>query len=262
MSSPLHRIELAGALNVRDLGGLAATADAFTRFGRVIRSGGLQDLTPSDVELLTQTLGVREVIDLRSSTEVHREGPGPLTRVPGVTIHNLSLLASSPPDSDRVDTGRAMPWHRTDTDGQPKPAGSTGHYLRYCTERPDSVVTALRIIAHGTGATVVHCAMGKDRTGVVCALALDAIGVHREAIILDYVRSGEQMAEIAKQLGSNPLYAADISARPFASLMPRPAYIRDLLTTLDSRFGGIRPWLNSHGWTEQDQTALSSRLID
>ncbi|MER5873688.1 tyrosine-protein phosphatase [Streptomyces sp. NPDC002044] len=262
MSSGLHRIELAGALNVRDLGGLPATADVVTRFGRVIRSGGLQDLTPSDVELLTRTLGVREVIDLRSGAEVHREGPGPLTRVPGVTIHNLSLLAASPPDSDRVDTGRAMPWHGKPADGQPKPAGSTGHYLRYCTERPDSVVAALRIIARGTGATMVHCAMGKDRTGVVCALALDAIGVSREAIAVDYVRSGEQMAEIAKRLGGNPLYAADIRARPFSSLLPRPAYIRDLLTTLDSRFGGIHPWLASHGWTAEDQSALSSRLTD
>src|SRR5690606_36654643 len=138
MSSGAHRIELAGALNVRDLGGLATAADVVTRFGRLIRSGGLQDLTPADVEHLTRTLGVREVIDLRSGTEVRREGPGPLARVPGITIHNLSLLADAPPDVDRVDTDRAMPWHRTTADGRPKPAGSTGHYLRYCSERPDS----------------------------------------------------------------------------------------------------------------------------
>ncbi|MER5539489.1 tyrosine-protein phosphatase [Streptomyces mirabilis] len=262
MSSGTHRIELAGALNVRDLGGLITRGDTVTQFGRLLRSGGLQDLTPADVEHLTRTLGVREVIDLRSSTEVGREGPGPLTRVPGVTIHNLSLLADSPPGSDRVDTDRAMPWHRTDANGLPRPAGSTGHYLRYCTERPDSVVAALRVIAHGTGATVVHCAMGKDRTGVVCALALDAIGVSREVIVMDYVRSGEQMAEIAERLRGNPLYAADINARPFASLLPRPAYMHDLLDTLDDRFGSVRQWLAAHGWTADDQRALYSRLID
>ncbi|MFJ3934319.1 tyrosine-protein phosphatase [Streptomyces sp. NPDC090029] len=258
----MQRIELVGALNVRDLGGLATTADTVTRFGRLIRSGGLQDLTPADVEHLTRTLGVREVIDLRSSTEVRREGPGPLARVPGITIHNLSLLADSPRAPDRVDTERAMPWHRTTADGRPKPAGSTGHYLRYCSERPDSVVAALRIIAHGTGATMVHCAMGKDRTGVVCALALDAVGVSREAITADYVRSGEQMAEIAERLRANPLYAADINARPFTSLLPRPAYIHDLLDALDDRFGGIHRYLADHGWTPDDQRALSGRLID
>ncbi|MFJ2189017.1 tyrosine-protein phosphatase [Kitasatospora sp. NPDC087861] len=266
MSSSTRRIALAGALNVRDLGGLTTTTNGVTRFGRLIRSGGLQDLTPADVEHLTRTLGVREVIDLRSTAEVQREAPGPLARVPGVTIHNLSLLAESPPGSaqgsDRVDTERAMPWNRAGADGRSKPAGSTGHYLRYCAERPDSVVTALRVIAHSTGATVVHCAMGKDRTGVVCALALDAIGVSREAVVADYVRSGEQMAEIVERLRDNPLYAADISSRPFTSLLPRPAYLQDLLDTFDDRFGGVRAWLNSHGWTEDDQRALAGRLLD
>ncbi|WP_030241308.1 tyrosine-protein phosphatase [Streptomyces sp. NRRL S-350] len=266
MNPGTQRIELAGALNVRDLGGLATAANGVTRFGRLIRSGGLQELTPADVEHLTRTLGVREVIDLRSTAEVRREAPGPLARVPGVRIRNLSLLAESPPGSaqgsERVDTERAMPWNRSGVDGRPKPAGSTGHYLRYCAERPDSVVAALRVIAHGTGATVVHCAMGKDRTGVVCALALEAIGVRREDVVADYVRSGEQMAEIVERLRDNPLYAADISSRPFASLLPRPAYIQDLLDTFDDRFDGVRAWLATHGWTADDQEALAGRLLD
>ncbi|MFD4947650.1 tyrosine-protein phosphatase [Streptomyces sp. NPDC058239] len=261
MSSGTHRLPLLGALNARDLGGLTTTADEVTRYARLIRSGSLQDLTAGDVEHLTLKLGVREVIDLRSTVEVRREGPGPLARAAGVTVHNLSLLAESAPDQDRVDVERAMPWHRTTEDGRPKAAGTTGHYLRYCSERPDSVVAALRIIAHSAGATVVHCAMGKDRTGVVCALALDAVGVSREAIVADYMRSGEQMAEVVERLRDNPSYAADISARPFASLLPRPSFMHDLLAAFDERFGGIRQWLALQGWTADDQRALSSSLI-
>ncbi|NEA46351.1 tyrosine-protein phosphatase [Streptomyces sp. SID10815] len=261
MNSPTHRIALAGALNVRDLGGLATTGNGVTRFGRLIRSGSLQELTPEDVQHLTRTLDVRQVIDLRSTAEVRREGPGPLAGVPGVTIHHLSLLAESPPGTDRVDTERAMPWNRAGADGRSRPAGSTGHYLRYCAERPDSVVAALRVIAHGAGATLVHCAMGKDRTGVVCALALDAVGVGREAVVADYTRSGEHMSAIVERLRDNPLYAADIVSRPFASFVPRPAYMHALLAALDERFGGVRPWLAGHGWTVDDQRALAVRLI-
>ena len=47
-------------------------------------------------------------------------------------------------------------------------------------ERPGNVATA-------RGAVLVHCAAGKDRTGVVVALALDAAGVDRETIVSDYL---------------------------------------------------------------------------
>ncbi|MEU6183877.1 tyrosine-protein phosphatase [Streptomyces coeruleorubidus] len=252
---------MAGALNVRDLGGLPTTGNEVTRYGRLIRSGGLQELTVEDVKHLTVQLGVQEVIDLRSSVEVRREGPGPLARSGRVRVHNLSLLAESAPVQGRVDVDSAMPWHRASQDGRPKPAGTTGHYLRYCAERPDSVVAALRIIAHSQGATVVHCAMGKDRTGVVCALALETVGVSREAIVADYMRSGEEMAEVVERLRDNPSYAADIRARPFDSMLPRPAFMNDLLYAFDDRFGGIQKWLSEQGWTADDQRALSSSLI-
>ena len=53
------------------------------------------------------------------------------------------------------------------------------YYLRYLADRPDSVVGALEDIATGPGPVLVHCAAGKDRTGVVVAMALAAVGVER-----------------------------------------------------------------------------------
>lgn len=272
MSNGNRWIDLEGAVNVRDLGGLSTTSNSVTRFGRLLRAGSLQDLTAADVELLTRSLNVREVVDLRSAAEVRHTGPGPLTHIPDVRIQHLSLFAEeggkpggvteSASDPDQVDVGRAMPWNTSAERGRTKPMGSTGHYLRYCTERPDSVVAALRIIARGTGATVVHCAVGKDRTGVVCALALDAVGVRRDAIVADYVRSGERITEIVAQLRANPLYAADMAARPLSSLLPRPAYMQDLLDAIDERFGGVRRWLSRHGWTDDDQRALRNHLLE
>ncbi|MBU3068102.1 tyrosine-protein phosphatase [Nocardia sp. NEAU-G5] len=272
MNNPAPWIDLKGAVNVRDLGGLTTTSNGVTRYGRLLRAGSLQDLTADDVELLTRSLNVRDVVDLRSAAEVRRTGPGPLTHIPGVRIQQLSLFAEggvkpraateSASHPDKVDVGRALPWNTSAERGRTKPMGSTGHYLRYCTERPDSVVAALRIIARGTGATVVHCAVGKDRTGVVCALALEAVGVSRDAIVADYVRSGERITEIVARLRSNPLYAADMAARPLSSLVPRPAYMHDLLDAIDERFGGVRRWLTRHGWTEDDHRALRSHLLE
>src|ERR1041384_4044427 len=93
MNEMTRWIDLEGAVNVRDLGGLATKDGGTTRFGRIFRSDNLQGLTPGDVSRLAGELKVRHVVDLRSNAEVSLEGPGPLTRVPDVTHHHLSLFA-------------------------------------------------------------------------------------------------------------------------------------------------------------------------
>ena len=67
-----------------------------------------------------------------------------------------------------------------------------GHYLGYLEERPEEVAGALRSITTAPGAAIVHCAAGKDRTGVVVALALTMAGVEPEAIVADYIATGER----------------------------------------------------------------------
>ncbi|MGW4801230.1 tyrosine-protein phosphatase, partial [Nonomuraea sp. NPDC004297] len=96
-------IELEGAVNARDLGGLATTDGGRTRFGRIVRSDNLQELTPADVARLVGELKLRHVVDLRSGREVRLEGPGPLTAVPEVTIHHHTLFAEGDTGTASVD---------------------------------------------------------------------------------------------------------------------------------------------------------------
>jgi protein tyrosine/serine phosphatase len=117
-------------------------------------------------------------------------------------------------------------------------------------------------MAGSQGAALVHCAAGKDRTGVVCALALEAVGVLREEVVADYARTGERLEGILRRLRSSTTYAADLDSRPADSHLPR-AYIMDkFLTALDEDNGGAHGWLTSHGWTSDDDRSLRSRLID
>ena len=254
-------IELDGAVNVRDLGGLATTTGATTRSGLLLRADNLQDLTPGDVDRLVTGIGIRHVIDLRSQIEVELEGPGPLTRVPSITVHNLSLFAEggtyTDVEADTIDADLVLPWQNRDETG-PESERVVGHYLGYLTSRPDSAVAALRVIAQGP--SIVHCAAGKDRTGVVIALALHVAGVTREQIVADFTATGERLEAILTRLRASTTYAQDLDSRPADSHRPHAATMEKLLAILDERHGSPLGWLTGHGWTDEDTTALRAAL--
>ncbi|ACZ89576.1 tyrosine-protein phosphatase [Streptosporangium roseum] len=258
-------IDLEGAVNVRDLGGLATVDGGTTRPGRLYRSDNLQGLTEHDIELLVGELKLRHVVDLRSGAEVSLEGPGPLMAVPEVSIHHHTLFAEggrhTDVEADTIDADKVLPWQERVEEDLAE-LRVTGFYYAYLRDRPDSVLAALRAMARDDGAAVVHCAAGKDRTGVVCALALEVAGATREAIVADYTATGERLEGILARLRSSATYRDDLDSRPADDHRPRPEYIEQFLRVLDDRFGGPLPWLASQGWTEADSRSLRSRLRD
>ncbi|SPL91398.1 protein tyrosine/serine phosphatase [[Actinomadura] parvosata subsp. kistnae] len=256
-------IDLEGAVNARDLGGLPTRDGGRTRRGQIFRADNLQGLTPADVELLVGELRLRHVVDLRSNAEVALEGPGPLTRVPEVRHHHLTLFAEggrhTDVEADTIDGDRVLPWAERVIDEELR---VTGFYFGYLRDRPDSVVAALRAMALADGASLVHCAAGKDRTGVLCALALEVAGATREAIVEDYVATGERLELILKRLRGSATYRDDLDSRPADDHMPRARYIEQFLGVLDDRFGGPLGWLAENGWTDADTEAMRARLRD
>jgi protein-tyrosine phosphatase len=262
-------IDLDGAANVRDLGGLSTVDGRRTRPNRLIRSDSLQGLTDADVRVLVDKHEVRAVADLRTEVEVDLEGPGPMTREPSVEVRHFSLFPEAGHNTDAAALDEhapiVLPWQNRGTDlGEPddRRQGASGVYLRYLDERPDSALAALRLVADTDGATIVHCAAGKDRTGVVTALALAAVGVAREAIIDDYVLTAERIEAILGRLRASRTYADDLQNQTVDTHRPRAAAMRRLLDTLDESYGGAPAWLRAHGWTDEDGAALRKRLLD
>jgi len=267
-------LPLDGAANARDLGGLPTDGGAETVPHRLLRSDNLQGLTPADVRLLVDDVGLRTVVDLRTDVEVELEGPGPLTREPRVEIRHLSLFPESGGRTD-VDADATLPWQSDGEDArrgsalpgappdQPPEPGSraVAFYLAYLRDRPDNVVAALRAIADSDGAAVVHCAAGKDRTGVVVALALSVAGVPRERIVADYVATAERMEPLLARLKASDTYREDLDSRPDDSHRPRPETMRRFLAHLDEQHGGPLGWLATAGFGPDDVARLRSRLV-
>jgi protein-tyrosine phosphatase len=253
-------VDLDGAANVRDLGGLALTAGGRTARGVLLRADNLQDLSARDVGRLVDELGVRAVVDLRTGVEVALEGPSPLDADGRVEIRHRSLLPESGERTDVAADAR-LPWQGKPLQGDPRESRAVRSYLGYLRDRPDSIVAALRDVAHGSGATVVHCAAGKDRTGVVCALALEAVGAGREAIVADYVATGDRLVPLLARLRSSPTYAADLDGRPDELHRPRPETMSRFLELLDEHHGAPLGWLEAHGFGARDVQALRARLV-
>ena len=258
-------IELDGLANLRDVGGIPTEDGGEIQPGRLLRSDNLQSLTPEDVDRLLE-LGVTDVVDLRSDYEAEQEGPGPMRKT-DVAHHQHSMFQEwrpgvgedKPAGRPEALPDKALPW----VDLKPSveldnPAASV--YLSYLVDRPDSVLAALRVIAEAPGATLVHCAAGKDRTGTIVALALTVAGARRDEVVADYAASSERVEGVLARLLATETYAENLSGRPIESHLSHAETMDAFLTHVDETYGGVEPMLEKLGWTAEDTDRLRAKL--
>jgi protein-tyrosine phosphatase len=240
-------LALEGLDNVRDVGGLPLRDGGQTRPGVLLRSASLHYLTPGDVEHLVDVLGLKLVLDLRTGREVDRDGPTAMARA-GVETVWLSFLAED---------GEPLP--EADDDLDPM----VHNYLGYLSQRGENVVQAVRrLAAPDAGPALVHCAAGKDRTGVLVALVLDAVGVQRSAVLADYMLSAEQVPAMFRRwttAAGEPM-PADLTPH-----LPRVEVMATVLARLDAEHGigevgGAAGWLRANGLDVADLDRLRGRL--
>jgi protein-tyrosine phosphatase len=227
--------------------------------GVLLRSDNLQALTSGDVRLLVEYEALEVVLDLRTDVEVAREGPGPMMSEARVRVEHRSLYPQAGAMTD-LDAITVKPWGETDPDESPGEQATVRTYMNYLSSRPDSIVASVATIASASGAALVHCAAGKDRTGVVVALALDAAGVDRRAIVLDYLASAERIEAIIARLLSSPTYRAELEGHDPMQHAPAPGTIERMLELVDQRFGGSAEWLCARGLNKRDLERLRHRL--
>ncbi len=252
-------IDLEGAVNARDLGGLPTGDGRQTVVGRLLRADNLQDLSPADVAKLVDDIGVTTVVDLRSSGELESEGPAPLEAVPDVHHAHHPVLPEIGSATDAIAEALLT---RVQQDRSRFPDDPTcGHYLGYLEDRPDQVVGALQTIARDQGTALVHCAAGKDRTGVVVALALTAVGVRPEAVVADYAATSDRVEALLGRLRRSRTYAGDLDGQPVTAHLARPETMAAFLEQMDARYGGVVRWLADHGFGDDDLRLLRAKLL-
>jgi protein-tyrosine phosphatase len=220
---PVRALRIDGVLNARDVGGLVG-AYGKVRTGRLLRSACLENLSPAGVRTLAD-LGLKTVIDLRTPLE-REEHPNLVADLDGVTEVSVELLKTLE-ELDELPRGafREMYQYLVDTCGP-------------------GIVTVLEHLARpGALPALVHCLVGKDRTGLTVALLLELLGVERELIVADYIASNAGLGTIA-----HTAVQAEV--------------LEWTLAGLDERYGGARGYLAAHGLADETVEALREAFID
>jgi protein tyrosine/serine phosphatase len=223
-----RRRTVEGAFNFRDLGGLRTRDGRSIRPGVLFRSDTLQALSPADVSYLVDELALELIIDLRIGPEAVTEGRGPMAATP---VSYLNAPLRDLPVSD-------LP-----------PAEQSLHfYLEHLASPASPLVTVIRVVGALAGRPVlVHCAAGKDRTGLVTAMLLRLVGVDDEEIVADYLRTGLNMPRVIERFRGWPRYRDHMAAVPAEVYQALEHTIRGFLAGLDRSHGGAEAWARSRG---------------
>jgi protein-tyrosine phosphatase len=189
--------ELSGAWNFRDVAEETGVAP-----GRFFRSSELSGLSDEGRQGLL-TLGITDVADLRSAREVERHGPGLVPA--GVEVHLLHFHEVAPVDGEAphetafkkmmsekpVDEDVTVAAHRFMRE----------EYLRFPTlsGAQRAVRQVISLLANDRP-LIAHCFAGKDRTGFTVATVLEAVGVDRDAILADFLRSNDAVPQLREKI--------------------------------------------------------------
>jgi protein tyrosine/serine phosphatase len=227
-----------GCVNVRDVGG-------------IVRADNIRRLSEEGWGALVEH-GVTRIVDLRFPEEIAEDPAG--LDAPVEVVH-ISLLGPS----------RADDWPPEFVEALDR-AETAEEYLVWwyveCLERyRDQFARVFAAIAEAPpGPVLVHCMGGKDRTGLVVALALRVAGVPLDDVVADYALSEGYLA-VTHQLWVDAAGDDARERRRRELLLPTPASaMRRVLAELERRHGSAERYLSDAGVSDADIERLRQRL--
>lgn len=206
-------------VNLRDLGGLPAGRGVTSRADVLYRSDA--PYADDDIQSQFEVWPPSDVIDLRSPGEFGTSYRWPA----GTVVHRIPLLASAAPEL------------------QVGPLETL--YLHMLDEAAAHIAGLTRVIADARGPVLVHCAVGKDRTGVAVAILLLAAGVDAEAVVADYCVTAPNVARVLGRMCARG-HEVPVGVPDHVFQTPAAA-IRAVIRVVQNWPGGTTGWLVENG---------------
>ncbi|MFM7063038.1 MAG: tyrosine-protein phosphatase [Actinomycetes bacterium] len=233
-----------GIFNARDLGGLAAES-GMVRHGLLVRADALHRARTDAAQGLADR-GLSLVLDLRDAAE--RDTTAVFAHPEVVTEHRPVLDEA---------------WSWEDEDHDHLPTLLEQRYRSILTQFGGRLAASVQRVADHHGGTAFHCAVGKDRTGLLAALLLGALGVPDELVVADYARSACATAVQTTWLRYLGRPEGDVPPDELALGLwsARPVTMAHTLEFLHDEFGGPVGYLAEHGAGPDTVTHLRRRLV-
>lgn len=265
MNHKNRTIELEGALNVRELGGLSLRNGRKIKSGKLIRSGRLSELTEQDKEILRNQWNVTTIVDLRNQQEIFEH---PDVKIDGAVLQNICLLAGEKKGISREDYGMSISVFAINRAKSLMEDGGSRKLLEGmygqmannedCIERIREFFELL--LMQDKGSLIWHCTSGKDRTGVLGVLLLWVLGADLETMKEDYLYTNEQntsyrenLLERMRRRGAEQEVVEEMRILESVDWV----YIESFLKTLEENYGSIDHFLTEKiGITEERKERL------
>ena len=237
VSKPLP---LAGAHNVRDLGGYPTEDGKTTKYKAFLRGDSLHGLTKEDEEYL-DGYGVRLVIDVRGNNEAFLH-PDHIDKKRIKRLH-VPLL-------DHIQS-EAMLGKLPDDMG--------GMYIGLVENSKDGLKEIFANMAGEEGVTLYHCTAGKDRTGIITLLVLKLAGVADDAVLADYAVSETYMKDMfEKQRRMVEKAGVNVPDYVFRS---KPEYMQKLMEHIAGKYGAAEGYLEAIGLSGGEIGRLKGKIV-
>jgi protein-tyrosine phosphatase len=231
---------IASVPNLRDLGGYQTRDGDIVATGLAYRSNQLSGITPEDMAIL-EAIGFKIDYDLRTAEErVKRPDELPpgveyvwlnvLADAPQASPAQLEQLLQDPPQANKVlgngQVEAAFIEAYRDFVSLPSARTEFGRLFRGLAER--SQLPAL-----------FHCTTGKDRTGWAAAALLELLGVPRETILTDYLRSNDYIIPNYQEAIAAFVAAGGDPDIPEAILGVQKAYLNASFEEMEAQYSTI-----------------------
>jgi protein-tyrosine phosphatase len=240
-------IALEAVHNFRDLGGYEAGDGRHTRPGLLYRADSLNRLTAADVEAL-RPLGLRSVLDLRTPAEIAERGRFPV-EAHWLAWHHLPILD--------------VTWEHVEAESRDAATFLHDQYRDMLAYGEPVFAAAIRTLAlPGALPAVFHCAAGKDRTGLLAAMVLGALGVPDDVIVADYALTAAGMERMKRwAAATNPEMYARWQSMPAVYAASEPEAMVRTLADVNAAHGSVRAYVRSLGVTAAEVAELERLLL-
>ena len=247
MERPIHKnnntfqseeyrlLPMDGAYNTRELGGYKTTNGKSVKWGMLFRSDKLSDISETDQKYL-QNLGIKRIVDFRSE--------GEKTEDPNNIPDGIDYI-ETPINVDGAMRSKIEAVLKGETNREIK-SFLVDANEEFVTNYTDVYENFLRGLIVEDGPTLFHCTAGKDRAGFAAAITLIALGVSKEHVIEDYMKTNvftkDRIDEMIDKIELMSLYQVDAEIlRPLIGV--ERIYIETAFNTAEEKYGSLENFI-------------------